>query len=412
MTGWLSPYRVLDLTDERGLLAGSMLARLGAEVIQVEPPEGNRARRTAPFDGQGRSFYWSAYGSGKKSVVLDLDDATDRARFLDLVATADFLIESATPGELDGLGLTRERLRAARPDLIHVSITPFGSEGPKRHYADAELILWAAGGPLHPNRDKDETPLRISVPQAYLHAAADAVSGALIAHLARVASGRGQHVDISVQQSVTQATIGSHLAAAVGHEGFSVLNPPQTPGTKAKLDLSGSGSRTRRSKWVVRDGLVEMHLGMGPATGERTNNLFTWMREMNALPAELDDWNWVTLPKRLEAGELNEESLEFARGAVARFLADKTKVEIQAEALARKLLASPINDVGDLLASEQLVARGIFQTVTEGDCERTIPWAFAHGPDDMFVQASPAPQLGANTAEILAQLSNTQEIDA
>ncbi|WP_066793804.1 CoA transferase [Sphingomonas soli] len=412
MNGWLSPYRVIDLTDERGLLAGSMLARLGAEVIQVEPPHGNRGRRTAPFDAEGRSCYWSAFAAGKKSVVLDLADAGNRERFLALVATADFLIESETPGYLDSLDLSREQLRAARPDLIHVSITPFGSDGPKRHFADAELILWAAGGPLHPNRDNNGVPLRISVPQAYLHAAADAAAGALIAHLARVTSGRGQHVDISVQQSVTQATIGSHLAAAVGHAGFSVLNPPQTPGTKAKLDLSGSGSRTRRSKWVVRDGLVEMHLGMGPATGERTNNLFAWMREANALPAELDDWNWVTLPKRLESGELNEESLEFARGAVARFLADKTKVEIQTEALARKLLASPINDVGDLLASEQLIARGAFQTVTEGDCTRTIPWAFAHGPDDMFAQASPAPQLGADTAEILAQLSNTQEIDA
>jgi crotonobetainyl-CoA:carnitine CoA-transferase CaiB-like acyl-CoA transferase len=404
MTGWLSPYRVLDMTDERGLLAGSMLARLGAEVIQLEPPEGSGGRFAAPLDVEGRSFYWSAFAAGKKSVVLDIASELGRAAFLRLVETADFLIETESPDHLARLGLDYDRLKLVRPQLVHVSITPFGRDGPKRHYADAELVLWAAGGPLHPNRDVEGPPLRISVPQAYLHGAADAAAGALIAHLARARSGRGQHVDVSVQQSVTQATIGSHLAAAVGHENFSILARPQGKMGKPTLDLSGSGSRTRRSKWIVRDGLIEMHLGMGPAIGDKTNNLFAWIREEGALPSRFQGWNWISVPDEIEAGTISEQDIEDARKAVANFLSGRSKAEIQAEAHRRKVLASPVNDVGDLLASEHFKSRGIFATVDEQGRSRTLPWAFAHGPTGMFAAPAPAPELGQHTAEILQPL--------
>lgn len=409
MSGWLSAYRVLDLTDERGALTGHILAKLGAEVIQIEPPSGGGGRLTPPYDEDGESYFWSAFGAGKKSVTLDLENEFDREAMLRLVDGADFLIESARPGDMRRLGLGYDELRRRRPELIHVSITAFGSNGPKSHYADSELILWAAGGPLHPNRDVEGPPLRISVPQAYLHGAADAATGALIALAARARTGRGQHVDISVQQSVTQATIGSHLAAAVGHDDFSILARPQVMGTKPALDLSGSGARTRRSKWIVRDGLVELHLGMGPATGDKTNNLFAWMKEEDALPAAFHGWSWITLPAQIEAGEVQEADVEEARKAVAAFLAPRSKGEIQTEAIRRKILASPVSDIGDLLGNEQLSSRGVFVTVNADGKARTLPWAFAHGPADMFARPSPAPALGANNADILGPLRQLRE---
>src|SRR3546814_2246404 len=98
----LGPYRVLDLSDERGALCGSILSALGADVIQVEPPEGCSIRRLSPFyedvpDIEG-SLAWWALGAGKRSVCLDLHDRKDRALFLKLIETADFLIESFKPG--------------------------------------------------------------------------------------------------------------------------------------------------------------------------------------------------------------------------------------------------------------------------------------------------------------------------
>jgi crotonobetainyl-CoA:carnitine CoA-transferase CaiB-like acyl-CoA transferase len=403
-SGWLSAYRVLDLTDERGLLAGQMLAKLGADVIQVEPPGGSPARAVGPFDAEGRSFYWSAYAAGKRGVTLDIGRQAGRDLLLRLLETADVVIDTAAPGRLAALGLGYEDLRAVQPRIVHVSITPFGADGPKRDYADAELVMWAAGGPLHPNRDADGLPLRISVPQAYLHGAADAAAGALIALLARQRTGAGQHVDISVQQSVTQATLSCIMAAAVGHPDFIRLPQAPKPGGAKSLDLSGSGTRTRRSKWVARDGLVEMHLGLGPATGGKTNAFFGWVEEEGELPDRFREWDWITVPDRLLKGELQEEDIEAARTVVANFFASRTKAEIMAVALRRKLLLAPVNDVADLLASPQLKARGFFSEVEEGGVTRTLPGPFAYGPEGMFAPARGAPTLGQHNEAVFESL--------
>src|SRR6266567_4482752 len=182
--GFLDAYRVIDFTNERGLLAGRMLADLGADVIQVEPPEGSSARRVAPLSPDSTSLYWDAYAANKRGVTCDLDRREGREQALQLCAGADFVFESETPGTMARRGLGYENVAAVNPRVIYTSITPFGSAGPKSTYADSDLVLWAAGGPLFAHRDGDRPPLRISVPQAYLHAAADAAGGALVAHVA------------------------------------------------------------------------------------------------------------------------------------------------------------------------------------------------------------------------------------
>lgn len=396
--GFLSPYRVVDLTDHRGLLAGRMLAQLGADVIQVEPPGGSPARRVGPFDDSApedlRSMYWAAYASCKRGATCALDTEAGRALFLRLVAKADFLIESEPPGAMAARGLGHDTLREANPALVHVSITPFGSDGPKADWADSDLVLWAAGGPLLQAQDGDRAPLRISVPQAYLHAAGDAAGGALVAHFARVASGRGQHVDISVQQSVAQATLSSILAAAVGHENFSIRVEPKSK-TRKTLDLSGSGARTRRSKWQVKDGLVEMHLAMGPAAGRFTNSLTAWMRDAGALDEATAAWDWVTIPARIEADEITEDDLERVRGIVAGFLAGFTKAELADIAMKRKLLLAPVATTEDLANSTHHGARGFFQTIEDSAVRRIrLPGNFAMGVPHAFVPVTPAPLPG------------------
>jgi crotonobetainyl-CoA:carnitine CoA-transferase CaiB-like acyl-CoA transferase len=396
--GWLRTYRAIDLTDERGLLAGQMLARFGMDVIQVEPPAGSSARRTAPLDDQGGSFYWSAYAAGKRGITLDWHAPAGQELLLKLLDTADFLFETEPPARRAALGLSPDILAQRNPRLIHVSITPFGSDGPKRDYADSELILWAAGGPLHPNRDTEGPPLRISVPQAYLHAAADAAAGAMIAHFARLRTGRGQHVDISVQQSVTQATLASHLAVAIGHPDYSLF-----PVAKAKPG-SDTVPRKRRTKWVVRDGLVEMGLRPGPASGAKANNLFDWMRQEGALPKQFHDWDWITLQNRIDSGEIDDDQIDNAYAAIATFLADRTKSDLMTEALNRKILLAPINNISDLLTNEQLKTRNFFTTVIEDGHPRTLPGRFAQGPAGMFADPRPAPTLGQHNEEIFAGL--------
>ena len=405
MSGFLSPYRVLDLSDERGLLAGHMLGRLGADVVQVEPLGGNTARACAPFDPAlpdgDNSFYWSAWASAKRGLACDLDRPGGQALLHRLLSRADFLIESADPAQRQAWGITPAQTAAAHPALVHVSVSAFGTSGPKAYWPATDLTVWAAGGPLLPNRDGDRAPLRISVPQTWQHAAGDAAAGALIAHFARLQTGRGQHVDVSAQASASICTLGATLAAQYGHPDFVVPGAVAAP--RRGLDLSGSGSRTRRSKWRVKDGLVEMHIGIGPAAGRFANNLFRWLASEGACDADVANWDWVTLPQRVLAGELGEADLERARNSVARFFAKFTKEELLEQAMARRLLCAPVATPRDLLASRQLAQRGYFQTVTEASgARRTLPGAFHAGVPQGFAELRPAPSHGQHSNQVLA----------
>jgi len=290
--GFLSPYRVLDLTNENGLLAGRMLGQLGADVVQAEPPGGSTARGVGPFTedaAPNNSLYWSAFASAKRGITCDIETAEGRDLVRRLAAKADFLIESETPGVMAAHGLAYADLARINPGLIHVSITPFGSVGPKACWAASELTLWAAGGALFPARYGDGPPLRISVPQGWLHAAADAVSGALMAHFARLQSGQGQHVDISAQISIAEATLSMVLAGT--------LADPR--GMRPSQDAAPA--RRGRSNWASLDGMVELAVGMGAVGGGSTNALFAWMRECGELDPQYESWDWMTLLIRPES---------------------------------------------------------------------------------------------------------------
>ncbi|MPY91616.1 MAG: hypothetical protein GEV08_00725, partial [Acidimicrobiia bacterium] len=139
----LSPYRVLDLTDDRGQLAGHTLAMLGAEVIAIEPPGGQRARHLGPFvDGvrdPERSLDHWAFNRGKASVVLDLDTDEGRAQLQELAVGADIVLTAGRPGEAEARGYGYEELAARNPALVYVAMTPFGLTGPKAHWEATDL---------------------------------------------------------------------------------------------------------------------------------------------------------------------------------------------------------------------------------------------------------------------------------
>lgn len=391
--GYLSHLKVLDLTDHRGTIAGRVFAQLGADVVQIEPKTGTDSRRQAPFDPAGASLYWAAYGAGRRSVALDLDDAADRETFEKLVAVADVLVESGNPGEAPLLDAAR--MAEINPALIHAIITPFGVDGPKSTYADSELTIWAAGGPLLPVAAVADRPYRISVPQAYHHAAVDAVGGALIAYFARKKTGRGQRVEVSAQTSATQSTLSMTLAGAVGHANYTLRK--SVASFKKNPDLSGSGARTGKSKWEVQDGLVEMHLAMGPATGRFTNKLFEALTDMGAEDIEeFSKWDWPTIPDAIARDEIEEEDMERCRQAVAKFLRPKKKNDAVDIALKYKLLMAPVTTVKDLLESHHEAARDFFREVPHGNRVLHQPGPFARYLDGAFAPLSGAPEIGAH----------------
>jgi crotonobetainyl-CoA:carnitine CoA-transferase CaiB-like acyl-CoA transferase len=412
MSGFLSGYRVLDLTDHRGLLAGKMLADLGADVIAIEPPKGSPARKAAPLGPDGQSFYWAAYAAGKRSVICDLETPEGQAQFLRLVASADFLIESHDVEEARRLGIDYEQLEKLNTRLIHVSIRGFGDEGPKADYAHTDLTLWAAGGALFGTRDEGKPPVRVSVPQAYLHAAADAAGGALIALFARHQTGRGQHVRIDAQKSVAQATLSAVLAEAVGDEAYqiSIENAANDSASK-KLDLSGSGSATQRKKsWVVKDGEVELHLAMGPTTGKFTNNLFQWIRDIKFSNAPPVHWDWTAIHKLIETGEITAADIDDAHAVVRDFLKDYTRTELIDASLQRKLLIAPRLAIADLASSRHFDARGIFHSVRDsaGHDNRIVGLPVRFSTPQAIAPTRAAPLPGEHDAEINAELENSK----
>ena len=180
--GMLSPYRVLDLTDEKGLICGKLLGDLGADVIKIERPGGDSARNIGPFyhdeEDPEKSLFWWAFNTSKRGITLDIETAEGQEVFRRLVKSADFVIESFPPGHMDKLGLGYSALEELNPGIIMVSITPFGQTGPYKDYKAPDIVAWALGGVLGQWGDIDRPPIWIAHhSQISLHAAAEAAAG-------------------------------------------------------------------------------------------------------------------------------------------------------------------------------------------------------------------------------------------
>src|SRR5262249_10273873 len=146
----MAGYRMLDLSDEKGMLCAKIFADMGVEGLKVERPGGDPARSLPPFHQDepdaAKSLLWFAYNDGRKSATLDLATADGRAVFQDLVKVSDVVLESFPIGYLDSLGLGYEALFRLNPRIILTSLTPFGDTGPGRDQQAEDVVLWATGG--------------------------------------------------------------------------------------------------------------------------------------------------------------------------------------------------------------------------------------------------------------------------
>lgn len=223
MTDLLSGIRVLDLTN---VLAGPycayQLALLGADVIKVEAPQGGDLARQLGASpklnqaGMGASFL--AQNAGKRSVVLDLKKEADRERFLDLVASADALVENFRPGVMDRLGLGYERLKEVRPGLVYCAISGFGQTGPMRDNPAYDQIIQGLSGIMSITGTPETAPLRVGYPVADTLGGlvgAFAIAAALVK---QKVSGEGAFLDVSILECTLSALgwpVSNYLTAGV-----------------------------------------------------------------------------------------------------------------------------------------------------------------------------------------------------
>jgi crotonobetainyl-CoA:carnitine CoA-transferase CaiB-like acyl-CoA transferase len=213
--GPLAGLRVLELADEKGQFCGKLFADLGADVIKIEPPGGERNRAVGPFVGDvpdpERSLSFWYYNTSKRGVTLDVASVDGGALFLRLAATSDVILETFRPGFLASLGLGFDVLRAENPGLILCSLTPFGQTGPWRDYVSSDLLHMAAGGEMA-SCGYDEADVPNAPPIAPgggnawhmgCHYAYMAIMAALVY---RTASGQGQSIDASIHEACALTT--------------------------------------------------------------------------------------------------------------------------------------------------------------------------------------------------------------
>jgi crotonobetainyl-CoA:carnitine CoA-transferase CaiB-like acyl-CoA transferase len=210
----LGGVRVVETTGLAAELAGRLFADFGAEVWKIEPPQGAATRRGAGAHGSSHLFEF--YNAGKRGLVVDPECGADCDRLHALLASADVWLDSTPPGERPAFGLDFEAEQREQPRLVVVRVTPFGLTGPYAGFRSSDLVAQAAGGMVYTNGFAGETPLQGFGLQAYHAASLYAVIGALLALFERARSGRGQAVDVSLQEAVVGAL--EETTAAWNHE--------------------------------------------------------------------------------------------------------------------------------------------------------------------------------------------------
>ena len=215
--GALAGIRVIELADEQAEYCGLTLAGLGAEVIKIEPPEGNSTRRIGPFyddreDPERSLFFWQ-YNRGKRSVVLDLKEPQAREQLRALVASADILLESTPRGQLDALGLGADALLKEHPALIVARVSPFGDDGPWANFKGSDLIHLALGGVMMncgydpaPGGKYDLPPIAPQMWHAFHIAGEQLTFTILAALLFRFRTGKGQKLSCAIHEAVAKST--------------------------------------------------------------------------------------------------------------------------------------------------------------------------------------------------------------
>jgi crotonobetainyl-CoA:carnitine CoA-transferase CaiB-like acyl-CoA transferase len=380
--GPLAGLRVIEAGElVSAAYATKLLADLGADVVKIEPPRGDEARRRGPFphdrpDPEASGLY-CYLNANKRSVVLDLERADDRAAFARLAARADALVHNVHPVDRAALGLEYDRLASGNPRLVMASISPFGADGPYARYRATDLVSWCAGGLATLNGDParpDLPPLKAYGDQASYQAGLNAAVPVLGALFERVQSGLGQHVEVSVQASVANI-----------------------------LELT--------FEFFPYCGLVASRLGAKPIQPL----CFMECRDGWVFVCCVEEHQWrqfVELMGNPEWAELEIFANRLARGknfdALQLFLQEwcreQSVAELYEAAQTRRIPFAPVSTIGDLLASPHLAARGFFATLTVPGAGHLpvpgAPYGFSATP---WRLRRPAPRLGEHTREVLSE---------
>jgi CoA:oxalate CoA-transferase len=375
----LDGVRVVDLSQGiAGPYCTRLLADLGAEVVKVEPPEGDYARRLGPFPNDvpdpDKSGLFIHLNGNKKSVTLDVSTKSGQIVLRKLLANADVLVESADPGQLSSLGLGYEHLKGEFPELVFCSVTPFGQTGPYASYRGNSLAVLALSGLMYVTGDPDKEPLATGAEAGEYVGALHAWIAVLAALEHRAQTGAGQHVDVSLLESLGCAdeynTAMYSYMGAVRRRYYSRHHIPTYPS----------------EIFPCRDGHIVV---IGGATG------FPLMMALLIERPELEsDPLFANLWLRTMQWQKFNEILQ-------PYLSEHDWEDLLTRAQELRVPFAAVMDAKTLLENEHLRERGFFQRI---DQPRVGELPLAGGPFNLSetpLRYGPAPALGADNAGVL-----------
>ena len=383
-SGALAGIHVVEIgSGAAAAYAAKLFADSGAEVVKVEPPSGDATRRSGPFPGgvsdpetSGLFLYLNA---NKRGVILDLDDERSRAKLERLLGRADVCFTDLPPTRLASLEILPEETSRRHSRLVSTAITPFGLFGPNRDLKAYDLTLWNAGGlatlnGLGPGGD-DLPPLAAYGPQASLQGGVNGALATVAALIARRRDGRGQAIDVSIQECVTtilELTLPfwPYCGLVASRLGGKPIQP---------LDFLEC-----KDGWIFLC-IVEEH---------------QWRSFVDFMGNP--DWAGMDIFGDRLSRAANWDAL---KPMLAEWMATQSVGELYRALHARRVPIAPVSTMGDLLDSAHLRARGFFVSIAHPRAGAPrmpgAPFLFSRTPWQL---RRPAPLLGQHTDEVLAEL--------
>jgi len=362
--------RVLDFSQGiAGPHSGMLFAHYGADVIKIEPPEGDWSRPLGTAIN-GMSAIFVAYNQGKRSLALDLLSQDGAVTIRDLVRHSDIVIENFRPGVVDRLGLDWATLKRLQPRLIYVAISGFGKTGPDRARPATDSILQAHAGLVALNRGSDGVPHRLAFPAIDHVAGLYAFQAAAMALVAGARRGEGQYLDISL------------LQASIAFQGAKILDHHVTGGNPPDDQYSPIGI------FPTQDGSL--------AVSTVREHQFRDLCEVLECPELVSDDRFSNIGQRMKhAGQL--------KALLARKFAGRTTQEWSRLLGDKGIMNSPVRGYDELLDDAQVKATDLIHWIEQPGFA-TVPLPRIPGTDSD--QVGPAPALGEHNGEILAELGS------
>jgi crotonobetainyl-CoA:carnitine CoA-transferase CaiB-like acyl-CoA transferase len=374
----LAGIRVIELANFiAGPLAGTLLADMGADVIKVEPPQGDMARATPPIRN-GESVSFAALNRNKRSLVLDLRRPQATEILHKLAATSDVFLEAYRPGALDKLGLGAGDVKAINPRIVYTSVSGFGQTGPDRRRAGVNLIVEAFSGVLSVSGEPGKMPMRPGVQSADVFGALFATYATLAGLLGAVRYGEGRIADLSLVEASIAA------AAWEAAEYLETGNVPQPLGNRHRLAAPYQLFETADGRYL--------------AIGTPNDQLFVNLMGVLRLEAHVGDPRFANYASR----KANEGAL---LALVEPAVHARRSVELEPALRAAGVPCAPVNNFKEVFEDAQIVARAVVQDVEHPRLGRMRttrnPVLLDH--DGPAIERH-APMLGEHSEELLREL--------